>query len=130
MEQAFTQILEPLVERYAPEFILVSAGYDAHWRDALHTTAMMVSTSGFAEMTERVKRLAETFCQGRLALTLEGGYDPAALADSVEATLRVLAGEPSEQAASHDPRRSRRELPADHEYILALLEEICKSHAL
>jgi acetoin utilization deacetylase AcuC-like enzyme len=130
MEQAFTQILEPLAERYEPEFILVSAGYDAHWRDALHATNLMVSTSGFAAMTERVKHLADTFCQGRLALTLEGGYDPAALADSVQATLRVLAGESSEQAASHDPRRSQRELPSDHEYIFALFEEICKIHAL
>ncbi|MEI6045401.1 MAG: histone deacetylase [Chloroflexota bacterium] len=130
MEQAFTRILEPLAERYEPEFILVSAGYDAHWRDALHTTALQVSTLGFATMVDRVKRLAETFCQGRLALTLEGGYDPAALADSVYATLRVLAGESPEKAASHDLRRSRRELPANHEYILALLEEIRKTHSL
>jgi acetoin utilization deacetylase AcuC-like enzyme len=130
LHQAFTEIVEPLAERFKPEFILVSAGYDAHWRDALYATALAVSTPGFAELTARVKRLAETFCNGRLALTLEGGYDPEALAVSVGATLRVLAGEAPEDAAKTDPVRARREIPAAHEYIRALLKEARKTHAL
>jgi acetoin utilization deacetylase AcuC-like enzyme len=130
MEAAFTQILEPLAARYKPEFILVSAGYDAHWRDALYMTALKVTTYGFARLTERVKQLAETYCNGRLALTLEGGYDPEALGASVEASLRVLAGETPEQAARIDQVEAQRPLPADHEYIRTLLKEARKLHSV
>ncbi len=129
MQAAFTQILEPLAERYQPEFILVSAGYDAHWRDALYATALAVTTPGFAEMTARVKRLADTFCNGRLALSLEGGYNPEALAAGVGATLRVLAGENPEQAA-YDQGQPDKALPAQHEFIRALLKEARQLHSL
>ncbi len=130
MLEAFTEILEPLAARFKPEFILVSAGYDAHWREALYATALTVSTPGFAEMTARVKRLAETFCDGRLALSLEGGYDQQALSASVRASLRVLAGETPAQAAAHDTTLAHRALPADHDYIQALLKEARKLHTL
>ncbi len=130
MEQAFTEILEPAAQRFKPEFILVSAGFDAHWRDALYYTSLAVTTGGFASLASRTKRLADTFCGGRLALTLEGGYNPLALAASVEATLRVLAGEAPEEAARVDLSQPRQFLPGDNNYIQALLKEARQLHSL
>ena len=100
LERAFDLLLEPLVEKFRPQFILVSAGYDGHWRDPL--AGLNLSAAGYARLTGRLMQLAATYCQGRIALTLEGGYDLDALTGSVEATLRALAGEPPEAASRDD----------------------------
>lgn len=84
----FDEILYPLAERYRPELILVSAGYDAHWADPLGM--MELSAVGYAHLTRTLKEMAEEFCGGRLVFTLEGGYDLEALAHSIAATLQTL----------------------------------------
>jgi acetoin utilization deacetylase AcuC-like enzyme len=76
------------MDRFRPEFILVSAGFDPHARDPLG--GLRVTTEGFAEATRIVRSSAERHCGGRLVSTLEGGYDIAALADSVAVHLDVL----------------------------------------
>ena len=86
----FEQIVVPAVKRFNPELILVSAGYDTHWADGL--ALMQVSVTGFAQMVKIVKGLAEELCRGHLVFTLEGGYNPKALATSVKATFDVLLG--------------------------------------
>jgi acetoin utilization deacetylase AcuC-like enzyme len=93
----FDERLLPAVQRYRPELILISAGYDAHAHDPLG--GMRLTESGFAAFTERLSDLAAAHCDNRLVAILEGGYDPPALARSVAATLRVLDGEP---AAGYD----------------------------
>ncbi|HEX5505976.1 MAG TPA: histone deacetylase [Thermomicrobiales bacterium] len=82
--------LAPRVRAFAPQLLLVSAGYDAHVEDPL--AMMRVAEEGFAGLARRVKALAEECCAGRLVLVLEGGYNPEALARSVAATLRALDG--------------------------------------
>jgi acetoin utilization deacetylase AcuC-like enzyme len=86
----FMEDLKPAVARFSPEFILISAGFDAHASDPLG--GVMLSTEGFGKLTQIVKAMAEEHCGGRLVSTLEGGYDLEALADSTEAHLRVLLG--------------------------------------
>ncbi len=71
--------------------MLISAGYDAHIADPLG--GMRLTERGFAAMTERLSSVADQFSDGRIVAVLEGGYDPLALARSVEATLRILDGE-------------------------------------
>ncbi|MDD5038001.1 MAG: histone deacetylase, partial [Dehalococcoidales bacterium] len=88
--QVFDQIIIPVVKRFKPQLILVSAGYDAHWADDLAT--MQVSTTGFARMVKSIKELADELCNGRLVFILEGGYHLQALAFSVKATFDVLLG--------------------------------------
>jgi acetoin utilization deacetylase AcuC-like enzyme len=88
--RAFEQIIVPLTRRFRPELIMVSAGYDPHWKDRL--AMMEVSTTGFAEMVRYIKDLAEELCDGKIVITLEGGYDLKALATSVKATFDVLLG--------------------------------------
>jgi acetoin utilization deacetylase AcuC-like enzyme len=88
---AFATIVEPVLRQYAPQAILVSAGYDTHADDPL--TGMSAGEAGYAHMALRLLQLAGDVCDARLAFALEGGYDRRALAGSVEATLRALADE-------------------------------------
>ncbi len=85
---AMQEKLLPAAEQFQPEFVLVSAGFDSHRLDPLG--GMRVTTEGFAQLTRIIKQIAEQYCQGRLVATLEGGYHLDALAESVEAHLRVL----------------------------------------
>jgi acetoin utilization deacetylase AcuC-like enzyme len=79
---AFERIVLPVVESYAPELILVSAGFDASARDPL--AQMQLSPDAFGWMARELARVADASAQGRMALVLEGGYDLVAL----EAGLR------------------------------------------
>jgi acetoin utilization deacetylase AcuC-like enzyme len=109
---AFATIVEPILRQYAPQAILVSAGYDTHARDPL--TGMSAGEGGYAHMALRLLRTAIELCDGRLALALEGGYDRPCLAASVEATLRALADEqaapvgPPSRRGEEDVERARR----------------------
>jgi len=76
------------VRDFGPDFLLISAGFDAHRDDPLAN--MELSTSGFAEMTRIVRELADECCEGRLVSALEGGYDLDALAQSVEQQLKMM----------------------------------------
>jgi acetoin utilization deacetylase AcuC-like enzyme len=91
--RAFAEIVAPVVRRFEPQLILVSAGFDAHWADPLDGNDMRVSTTGFVDMTRQLAGLADELCGGRLALTLEGGYDLTALATTVVAIVASLSGE-------------------------------------
>jgi acetoin utilization deacetylase AcuC-like enzyme len=87
----FAEILDPLAERFRPELILVSAGYDAHWNDPL--AGLRLSLQGYWEMARSVVALADRLCGGRLVVTLEGGYDLDVLACGVADTCRALLGD-------------------------------------
>ncbi|PIQ98211.1 MAG: histone deacetylase [Nitrospinae bacterium CG11_big_fil_rev_8_21_14_0_20_56_8] len=80
--------LIPEIQRFKPELILLSAGFDAHEDDPL--AQMNVSTEGFAKMTELLVRAARDVCGGRLVSMLEGGYNHEALRDSVCQHLKTL----------------------------------------
>lgn len=82
----FNELIAPLARAYQPELILVSCGFDIHFADPLGT--MKVTPSGFAWMTRVLCELADELCQGRMLVTLEGGYNLNAMRDG---TLAVLA---------------------------------------
>lgn len=86
--RVFDHLLMPIARQYEPEFILISAGFDCHFRDPLG--GMRVTESGFLAMARRLKRLAAECCSGRLVAALEGGYDLKALADSGRAVIEEL----------------------------------------
>ena len=87
-KKAFLEELKPAAAAFKPDFVLVSAGFDAAKDDLLGR--MKVTPEGFAELTRIVKGIAEQYCQGRLVTILEGGYNLESLAASVEAHVRVL----------------------------------------
>lgn len=86
----FQEIVSPIVERFQPDFILASAGYDAHWSETL--ASMQMTVTGFARVAQVLKDLADRLCSGRLVFSLEGGYNLDAMAYSVRATLNILLG--------------------------------------
>jgi acetoin utilization deacetylase AcuC-like enzyme len=86
--EAFKEKLEPAALTFSPDFVLISAGFDAHENDLLG--GMKVTTQGFAELTQIVKQIAQKCCENRLVAVLEGGYDLEGLADAVEAHINVL----------------------------------------
>ena len=78
----------PATDQFQPDFILLSAGFDAHRRDPLGQ--VLLSAEGYGELTELVLQLATRHCAGRLVSLLEGGYDLEATAASVAAHLSAL----------------------------------------
>ncbi len=87
----FEQALLPAAERFRPEFILVSAGFDAHGDDPL--ADIRLSGEGFRFMTRAVIGMAERFCGGKLVSVLEGGYETESLTSSIEIHVRELLEE-------------------------------------
>lgn len=122
---ALQQLLVPIAREYRPELILVSAGYDSHWANTayLNSIRMAESITGFGQWVSLLRDLADELCGGRLAFSLEGGYDHQALAWSVDATFRVLLGEQVEDPLGPTPHPS--EPPIDD-----LLEEFRRIHGL
>lgn len=86
--QVFDDIVVPAAETFAPQWILVSAGFDPHRRDPLG--GMEVSEAGFTFMAQRLLGLADKFADAKIAFLLEGGYDLAGLRASVAAVLEVM----------------------------------------
>jgi acetoin utilization deacetylase AcuC-like enzyme len=89
--QVFQDIVLPTVERYQPEWFLVSAGFDPHRRDPLG--GMEVTENGFAAMASGLLDSARKHAGGRIAFLLEGGYDLTALRDSVSSVLEQMERE-------------------------------------
>jgi acetoin utilization deacetylase AcuC-like enzyme len=88
--RVYTQIVLPWLESFQPEMIFVSAGFDAHFSDPL--TTLTLDTQGYYRLTRMLVSCAEALCAGRLMFVLEGGYDPMALADNIQACLGAMAG--------------------------------------
>jgi acetoin utilization deacetylase AcuC-like enzyme/formylglycine-generating enzyme required for sulfatase activity len=86
--EVFEKRLRPAARVFAPDFVFVSAGFDAHEDDTLG--GMRVTTEGFGRLTRIVKEIADGSCKGRLVSVLEGGYNLEGLAAAVETHLRVL----------------------------------------
>lgn len=86
----FDRLLPEVAARFEPDLVLVSAGFDAHADDPLG--GMCISSPGFAQLCARVQAVADEYANGRLVLSLEGGYELAALRESVRGCVEVLAG--------------------------------------
>jgi acetoin utilization deacetylase AcuC-like enzyme len=98
-------IVIPAAGSFAPDLVLVSAGFDAHREDPLADCRL--ESASFAHMTRHVRELAAQH-EAPLGVVLEGGYEPIALADSVRETLTALGdGQPAESAAPEAPLTPR-----------------------
>jgi acetoin utilization deacetylase AcuC-like enzyme len=88
---AFARVVLPLLDEFAADIVLVSAGFDAHARDPL--AQMNLDAESYGAMASALVEHAERAGHGRVALLLEGGYDLGALQDSVTAAARALLGQ-------------------------------------
>ena len=85
------ELVWPVLRRFRPDLVLVSAGYDAHWHDPL--AMMQLSLTGYARMARELVAMAEELCGGRILFALEGGYDLQVLAHGVLNAFYALLGE-------------------------------------
>lgn len=86
--RAFDDVILPRIDEFKPEFVLISAGFDAHRRDPL--APLSLETESYGWMTDEVLAVADRYCDGRLLSILEGGYDLDALGECVSLHLRRL----------------------------------------
>ncbi len=86
----FRQVLWPVADRFKPDVVLLSAGFDAHWTDPL--ADMRLSTPDFSDFTLEVAEIADTYANGRLVVVQEGGYSLDAVAQNAATTLLALTG--------------------------------------
>jgi len=80
----------PALERFQPEMVFFSAGFDAHRDDDM--AQLRLVEADYTWVTQQVKNIADKYAQGRIVSVLEGGYELHALGRSVQAHLRVLSG--------------------------------------
>jgi acetoin utilization deacetylase AcuC-like enzyme len=107
-------VIDAILDQYAPEMLLVSAGFDAHEDDPL--ASMRMTTAGYANLVARLKRVADRHCP--IALVTEGGYDLDALAACLDATLGVITGQAS--ASLPETARSPASAPRAERALSAL----------
>ena len=95
---AFATLVLPVLRAYAPDLLLVSAGFDAAAGDPLG--GMLLSPAGYAHMAAMLQTLAG----GKIVIALEGGYNLRSISRSAAACLSVLLGEPAPQIARGAPK--------------------------
>lgn len=96
-DKAFSTIMDelilPILDRFSPEMILVSYGFDPHWSDPLGN--LQLTSEGYGKLIESLTNWADDNCQGRIGLFLEGGYNLEAARDCSLAVVAALLGENS-----------------------------------
>lgn len=92
LDRVFREVVMPILGAYAPDAVVLSAGFDAHAADPLG--GMRLTAEGYATLTRRLWAFAAGRCAGRLAVVTEGGYDLQALEDCLDGTLEVCAADP------------------------------------
>ena len=86
--------LIPVIQKFNPDLIIISAGFDAHENDPL--AQINLSTECYGKMTQKLMEIANDVCDGRILSMLEGGYDYSALAESVQLHVETLSNSHSQ----------------------------------
>jgi acetoin utilization deacetylase AcuC-like enzyme len=120
LAEVFRRIVLPAGERFQPDLVLVSAGFDAHWRDPL--AQLQLSCRGYHMLTELLLSLTEKTCR-KIMFVLEGGYDPEVVADGTAAVMLALAGIVA-------PADSLGPAPFPEPDVSGLIEETLRIHHL
>jgi acetoin utilization deacetylase AcuC-like enzyme len=98
----YTKIVSVVLDQFAPQLILVSAGFDGHFRDPLGGLAL--TQAGYSSVAASLIRAAERWCNGRICFILEGGYSLQALKDCIRAIMvEMEAQSPSELSVQEGP---------------------------
>ena len=103
---AFSSIMQgiilPILDRFKPQIILVSFGFDVHWRDPLGH--LKLSASGYGELISSLSNWADTNCEGRVGIFLEGGYDLDAAGACGQGVTAAMLGVPWQDPLGHSPQ--------------------------
>ncbi len=90
-EQVFERVVLPALQRFAPELILASVGFDAHWADPLAN--MTLSLQGYHRLCQRLIEGARAWCRGHIVFVMEGGYHLGALSHGWANIVRATLGD-------------------------------------
>ncbi|MCB8922626.1 MAG: histone deacetylase [Ardenticatenaceae bacterium] len=113
------ELIRPKAVDFAPDLILVSAGFDAHWQDPLASAGL--SLTGYAGMARELVSLAEDVCDGRILFVLEGGYHQDVLAYGILNVIYALLGRDD----LHDPLGPQ---PTPEQDVTDLLQKLKRRH--
>jgi acetoin utilization deacetylase AcuC-like enzyme len=119
----YEAIVWPVTERFQPQLILVSAGFDSHWTDPI--AGMRLSLTGYAHLTRELIRMAEQFCGGKIVFALEGGYNLDALSHGVTNIGYALLGDSTVSDPLGQPKDGRPEPD-----VRPLIAQIKQMHGL
>jgi len=122
LARAMADLVVPAAARFRPELVLVSAGFDAHFRDPL--AGMQASGPGYHHLARVLAGIAARWAGGRIVFVLEGGYDLPALADGVANVVRALAGDAAGAALGRAPH------PEPLDEVAALIDRLRARHRL
>jgi len=117
----YEKVIIPCIERFNPDLILVSAGYDAHWDDPL--ADLNLSLLGYNWISREIIETAERVCDGKIVFFLEGGYNLQVLSYGVANTIRGLLG----IDFFEDPLGKSTEVETDIENVV---DDLIKIHSL
>jgi acetoin utilization deacetylase AcuC-like enzyme len=121
-EPIFRQVMSHAADRFDPQLILVSVGFDAHWNDPLGQ--MNLSTAGFAQLTKLIIDLAQILCNGRLVMVQEGGYNLDVMGACVATCINLLLGDDAAVDSLGAGPNAEREFHINTEALVAELRRI------
>ncbi|GAB4266338.1 MAG: histone deacetylase [Candidatus Promineifilaceae bacterium] len=115
------QIIVPKIQSFKPQLLIVSIGYDAHWKDPLAMAGL--SLRGYAQLVRTLITLADEVCNGRILFVLEGGYQLDVTINGIINTIYALLG----QDLVEDPFGP---MPYPEQNITQLLRQLRQTHLL
>lgn len=121
MREIIQRLVIPSAVRFSPDLMLISAGFDAHWRDPL--ASLQLCIHDYYLLARELHRLAQEFCSGKILFLLEGGYDPEVISYGVKAVFSGLGERPFKEDPIGVSARSEPD-------ITNLIEEAEKIHGI
>src|SRR5262249_2094553 len=118
-DPVFRQVLWPVADRFRPDVVLLSAGFDAHWTDPLGE--LQLSTAAFSDLSLEVVEIADTYCNGRIVAVQEGGYNLEVVGCAATVLLGLAGGDKEVDSAGEPPPMSFR---WNEEAIVQALHEL------
>ena len=118
--KALNKIVKPITKQYAPDYILVSAGFDAHFMDNI--SSLFLTSQGYGKIAQFLVNLSKEVSNGKLIYVLEGGYHPQGLSYSAVNSIFALAGK-SLPFTDSFPEKKSEEVD---KYVNSLLNKITK----
>ena len=123
LRSVYQHVVEPALNRFKPDCIVVATGFDTHWRD--YQGSFILSNSGILEITKLLCDVAKKLCDGKIGFVLEGGYQLETLASASVNLLGLLAGAESSSFQDSFGKSDRKE--AD---VSSVTEKVRKIHKL
>jgi len=120
-KRGMDEFILPILDRFEPEMLLISYGFDPHFADPLGS--LQLTSGGYGELIRQLVTWTETCCQGRIALFLEGGYD---LRAAEACSLAVAAALLGEQFPDRYDQEMEKELDGESDVFISILQQTKK----